>query len=228
MRKPIQISIPTPCHEKWAEMTPADKGRFCNSCRKTVIDFTRASDREIAQALHNDKHLCGRFISTQLNRDLVVPKEKSSLWAAASAAVLTFLTIGSNEATAQTVKTEQTDIKLDSIDSIPDTEVLVIKGTISDYSGPLPGASISVKGSTASTQSDMEGNYSIEAKKGDVLEFSFVDYHTREIVIDTDSKICILMIEDENAAELTYDIYGRPKRLTFFDRIFLSIGNWFK
>ena len=116
MRKPIQIAIPQPCHEKWDEMTPTDKGRFCASCQKKVIDFTKVSDREIVQLIKSNKNLCGRFSPSQLNRDLIVPKEKSTAWTAIAAGVISFITLGSYKATAQeTVKTEQTDVKSDSI-----------------------------------------------------------------------------------------------------------------
>jgi len=94
MKRSIQISIPTPCHENWDAMTPADKGRFCASCQKTVFDFTNSSDREIASLLKNTDSACGRFRNNQLNRNLIIPKEKSSLWIAASAAIVSFLTIG--------------------------------------------------------------------------------------------------------------------------------------
>jgi len=48
MKKQIQLSIPTPCHEDWDKMNPVEKGRFCDSCQKKVIDFSNMSDREIA------------------------------------------------------------------------------------------------------------------------------------------------------------------------------------
>jgi predicted RNA-binding protein (virulence factor B family) len=101
MAKRIRISVPTPCHEKWQDMTPAEKGRFCLMCQKTVRDFTRSSNREIAEAIKEPK-TCGRFLSSQLERELMLPQQKSSLWLAAGAAVMSFLALGSNEAIAQT------------------------------------------------------------------------------------------------------------------------------
>ena len=36
----MKITIPTPCHENWNEMTPNEMGRHCTVCSKTVKDFT--------------------------------------------------------------------------------------------------------------------------------------------------------------------------------------------
>lgn len=86
-------------------MTPADRGRFCASCQKQVFDFTYSSDREIAAALKKGS-TCGRFYNHQLNRDLIISKEKNTLWIAASAAVVSFFTLGSEAAKAQEPQTE--------------------------------------------------------------------------------------------------------------------------
>ena len=64
----LKISIPTPCHEDWNQMSPNEQGRHCNSCMKTVVDFTLMSDTEVQHFLLNNKqeHSCGRFTSRQL------------------------------------------------------------------------------------------------------------------------------------------------------------------
>ena len=64
----LKISIPTPCHEDWNKMTPNQQGRHCDSCMKTVVDFTRMTDDEVKYFLLNNKeeHACGRFTSKQL------------------------------------------------------------------------------------------------------------------------------------------------------------------
>ena len=65
----IKISIPKPCHEDWNQMTPNEKGSFCDKCCKTVIDFTNKSAEEIKNTLlaENGKKVCGRFMSDQLD-----------------------------------------------------------------------------------------------------------------------------------------------------------------
>ena len=66
----LKISIPTPCHEDWNKMSPNNLGRHCNSCVKTVVDFTNMSDEEVKNFFINKKqeHVCGRFSSKQLHR----------------------------------------------------------------------------------------------------------------------------------------------------------------
>jgi hypothetical protein len=74
---PLQISIPTPCHEDWNEMTPADKGRHCSQCSKTVVDFTASSAHEIAFYLsqHKSEKLCGRFNPGQIEEPIPTPED---------------------------------------------------------------------------------------------------------------------------------------------------------
>jgi len=44
-----------------------------------------------------------------------------------------------------------------------------LKGTVSDSFGPVAGASIVVKGTTNGTVTDMNGNFVLDVKKGDVI-----------------------------------------------------------
>lgn len=66
------VRIPEPCHEDWNKMKPEEKGRFCNSCSKTVIDFSNKTDNEIKAILDENKngHLCGHFKKSQIDRPL--------------------------------------------------------------------------------------------------------------------------------------------------------------
>ena len=51
-----------------------------------------------------------------------------------------------------------------------------VSGSVSDDFGPLVGVSIHVKGTTNGTVTDMDGNFSLEAKPGDILVISYVGY----------------------------------------------------
>ncbi len=78
MSKKIQLTIPKPCHENWDAMTPVEKGKFCGSCQKQVVDFSNMSDRQIAAFFKKPStgSVCGRFMSDQLERDIEIPKKR--------------------------------------------------------------------------------------------------------------------------------------------------------
>src|ERR1051326_6435672 len=59
-------------------MTRVEKGRFCSSCQKQVIDFSRMSDRDIASIFKKAStgSVCGRFMGDQLNRDIDIPRKR--------------------------------------------------------------------------------------------------------------------------------------------------------
>ncbi len=59
-------------------MTPAEKGRFCASCQKPVIDFSAMSDSQLAAFFKKPLYesVCGRFFHDQLNRDIEIPKKR--------------------------------------------------------------------------------------------------------------------------------------------------------
>jgi len=75
--KKFELSIPKPCHENWNAMTPAEQGRFCGACQKTVVDFSSMSDREIAQFFKKPAgEMCGRFHPDQLDRAIEIPTKR--------------------------------------------------------------------------------------------------------------------------------------------------------
>lgn len=76
MKKSFKIAIPEPCHENWQTMTSNEKGRFCDSCSKTVVDFTQMGSSEIQNYLINNKRVCGHIKQSQLNSiNLRIPSE---------------------------------------------------------------------------------------------------------------------------------------------------------
>lgn len=231
MSTKINISIPKPCHENWEGMTTIDKGKFCASCQKKVFDFTRASDREIVTAYEQNQNLCGRFLNTQLHRDLTKQKEKSSVWIAAATAFISFISIGSHNAIAQEqpVKTEQTDQRMLGKFLITKPAEIEVSGTVSDKTGPLPGASIYIKGTEVNVSSDFDGNFTIKAKKNDILVVTFMGYDSKEIEILDEKKLNITLKEGGVMLGEVVTVGGiRAKKRTFFGRIFYAIGNWFR
>jgi hypothetical protein len=63
-----------------------------------------------------------------------------------------------------------------------------VTGVVSDASGPLPGANVIVKGTARGTQ-DLDGRYSVKAKTGDVLFFSFLGMENKLVTVGASSVI---------------------------------------
>ncbi|MFI5131591.1 MAG: T9SS type A sorting domain-containing protein [Chitinophagales bacterium] len=80
MSKEFKLTIPDPCHENWDHMTQTEKGRFCASCQKHVIDFRNMSDSQLAVFFkkHSESSLCGRLFHDQLDRNIGMPKKQIS------------------------------------------------------------------------------------------------------------------------------------------------------
>lgn len=227
MKNTIQISIPQPCHEDWQAMTPADKGRFCDKCMKNVMDFTAKTDREILDAYAKDSKLCGRFKADQLNRDIEVLEKKSTVWLATTSAIMTLVGVESSEVLAQEKqKTEQHEnFMLGKMIAPVKPQTKVIKGVVSDNVGPIPGANVVIKGTKTSTQTDIDGNFSMEAKENDVIVVSFLGLETLEKKVTNNNFYKIELKQSEN--QLMGEVLVCKKR-TFFGRIFHSIGNLFR
>lgn len=64
------LVIAQPCHENWGKMTPTEKGRFCSSCTKEVVDFRTKKKEDIIEYLENyqgEGQTCGQFHSSQID-----------------------------------------------------------------------------------------------------------------------------------------------------------------
>ena len=58
-----------------------------------------------------------------------------------------------------------------------------VNGTVRSTDGPLPGATISVKGSSKSTSAGADGRFAIDAENGDVLVVTSVGYKAQEVTV---------------------------------------------
>src|SRR5680860_174445 len=90
-----------------------------------------------------------------------------------------------------------------------------VSGTVSDASaGPLPGANVLVKGTTNGTQTDFDGNYTLDDVANDAtLVFSYIGYKTVEISVNNQSTIDVTLQEDAAQLEEVVLIgYGSQKK----------------
>lgn len=88
-----------------------------------------------------------------------------------------------------------------------------ITGKITENGDPLPGISVRVKATNVGTSSNERGEYTINAKKGDILVFSSIGYIAQEIKVG-DNKVIDVTLK-ANAEELSQVVvvgYGVQKK----------------
>lgn len=90
-----------------------------------------------------------------------------------------------------------------------------IEGTVVDESGgALSGVTITVEGTTRGAVTDFDGNYTIQAEEGEVLQFSFVGYKDETRVVGADNTSQITMQGDAQALEEVVLVGSRNKART--------------
>lgn len=96
------------------------------------------------------------------------------------------------------------------------TQAQTVTGTVSDSSGPLPGASVVVKGTTNGTQTDFDGNYTLNNVSSDaVLVFSYIGFASQEVPTNGQSTINVVLQEDASQLDEVVVVgYGTQNRRT--------------
>lgn len=77
-----------------------------------------------------------------------------------------------------------------------------ITGVVKDTNGePLIGVNVSVRGSSMGTITNMDGEFSLQAAKGDVVEFSYIGYTSSYQKIADAASLTVVMGEDAQALD---------------------------
>jgi TonB-linked SusC/RagA family outer membrane protein len=72
-----------------------------------------------------------------------------------------------------------------------------VTGTVKDDSGgPLPGATVRIKGTGAGTSTDINGRFSIAVPANAVLVISFAGFQSKEVAVDNKTNIEVVLSED--------------------------------
>jgi len=88
-----------------------------------------------------------------------------------------------------------------------------ITGTVTDELGPVAGANIVVQGTTNGTQTDFDGNFTIEASPQEVLVISYIGYATQNVTVGNQTTINVRLAEDASQLEEVIVIgYGTTKK----------------
>ena len=96
-----------------------------------------------------------------------------------------------------------------------------VSGTVTDASdgSPLPGVNVLVQGTTNGTQTDFDGNYTIETSAGDVLVFSYLGMQSQNATVGSSNTINISLQEDASQLDevvvTALGIKRKEKTLTY-------------
>ncbi|MGB5319659.1 SusC/RagA family TonB-linked outer membrane protein, partial [Eudoraea sp.] len=81
-------------------------------------------------------------------------------------------------------------------------EAQEVSGNVSDSSGPLPGASVVVKGTTNGTQTDFDGNFSLNNVGSDaIIVVSYIGFTTQEVELNGRTSLSVVLQEDAQALD---------------------------
>jgi|SRR6218665_80426 len=211
MASKIQLEISGPCSANWGKMNRTEKGRFCQSCQKEVIDFTGMSEQQLALFFKsNKKAVCGKLRNDQLRQELTVPRKRIHWFRYLLQVALPAL-IFSNKGSAQgavasrvkveAVRKDQESlrIKVPEIDVAP--IVREIKGHVVDgQKQPVSGASVMKKGTSEGTVTNALGEFTLKVNDEDpivYLEVSSVGYAGRTIGVKRDEPAIVELVLNE-------------------------------
>ncbi|SDD92403.1 CarboxypepD_reg-like domain-containing protein [Mucilaginibacter pineti] len=194
------INIPQACHQSWQQMTPVEQGMHCQSCSKTVTDFTSMSNQQVINYLAKQSHVCGRFNDYQLN-SINHQLNVQSVPAAGGWKRLVMLmgVFGSTifyKANAQTKPTtEQAPGNKPDAGTITMGKVLLrdtatyktITGQVVDeLNMPLPGVKVMEQKDLKCTIADAYGNFKLSVPtSASQLVLTFIGYATKTVNINT-------------------------------------------
>jgi TonB-linked SusC/RagA family outer membrane protein len=109
------------------------------------------------------------------------------------------------------VKEKEQSGNVKTVSSTP----ITISGTVTDEKGePLPGATITVLETNASTSTDVNGHYKIVAEDKQTLVFSFIGYKKAQVVVNNNPVINVRLQTTSNVLnELVVVGYGTQKKV---------------
>jgi hypothetical protein len=165
---PVIISVLNPCHESWVDMSPVEKGRFCQSCQKHVLDFSEMDDQQLISAISKIKGpVCGRYRSDQLDRRIVnTVNSGQSFFPGVILSTLLAAIVPSVKANQVTPQMELSENKSNSL--LKDTTGAYIEGKVTDREATTA-AVIQLKGTACQTTADSSGYFRLILPPGPIL-----------------------------------------------------------
>lgn len=196
MQSITQITLPQPCHELWANMNTVEKGRFCLSCNKTVVDFTTMTNQQIIDhLLAAAGNVCGRIGEpqlTMLNNQLATPAQpRQGIWKRLmlTATMLASLSYVKGQPAPAKPVTEQTPghrTMLGSVTTLTLEELTAVPliGRVTDEQGE-PLAQVIVVAGKHSVATDNNGNFRLQMPASlKYFELRYIGFETATVKIN--------------------------------------------
>lgn len=92
-----------------------------------------------------------------------------------------------------------------------------VSGNVQDANGmPLIGASVIIKGTNTGMITDIEGNFALDAKQGDIIVISYIGMKSAEVKVPANGQIRVMLKEDSQLMdEVVVTGYGDFKKATY-------------
>lgn len=210
------VNIPKPCHQLWQQMMPAESGRHCAQCCKTVTDFTTMTNSQVMAYLSNTGNVCGRFNERQLTNlnhqfSADAPATATRGWKrlAVIMGIASFTLSFKAVAQTQTATTEQAprptgdtgSIMLGKVTTTDAAKTRVITGSIYDDQNLfIPGVTVKIASGVAGTNTDAAGKFRLaipaDAKQ---VQVSFIGYKTLLVDICADKNYQVKLTTEQVA-----------------------------
>lgn len=88
-----------------------------------------------------------------------------------------------------------------------------ITGTVTNQGTPLVGVNVIIQNTNTGTTTDFDGNYSIEAEEGCVIEFNYLGYKTQRILLKKQNTLNVILEVDNSTLEEVVVIgYGTKRK----------------
>ncbi|MDP2088244.1 MAG: SusC/RagA family TonB-linked outer membrane protein [Flavobacteriaceae bacterium] len=100
-----------------------------------------------------------------------------------------------------------------------------ITGTVSDETGPLPGVSVVISGTSTGAVTDFDGKYTIKARQGAVLQFSFVGMETQTKTVGAANVLNLTMSGTNVLEEVVVTAFGIKKEKKALGYAVTTIGS---
>lgn len=215
MKSTFTLAVKEPCKENFSNFSKTEKGGFCQSCEKEVIDFTKLSDPELIKHLSSNKNTCGMFKTSQLKTyetNALHTMNNSILHKGIAMMGFSLLALCATNVRAQEIVNTETPIEITSSNIMGDIsyvetvqEKYTVTGSIVDEANePLPGVNVVLKGTAVGTQTDFDGKFEFpqQLAENDILVFSFIGYETKTYKVEASGNSNI----DINISFDTYDV----------------------